>query len=113
MPDPNRGTDRAGRRAKRFLTPLQKYEIWLQLVRQEMTIAEAAERWEVDRATIARIRVVAKDVTEATDGNLGDKLNTTQLKFTVYKCTDTATTYPVTSCTSRVTATRPDAGAAS
>jgi hypothetical protein len=26
-----RGTDRLGRRAKRFLTPLQKYEIWLQL----------------------------------------------------------------------------------
>ena len=34
--------DRAGRRAKRFLTPSQKYEIWLQLVRQEVTIAEAA-----------------------------------------------------------------------
>ncbi len=61
MSDSERGTDRAGRRAKRFLTPLQKYEIWLQLVRQEVTIAEAAERWEVDRATISRIRVVAKE----------------------------------------------------
>jgi transposase len=61
MPDSERGTDRAGRRAKRFLTPLQKYEIWLQLVRQEVTIAEAADRWEVDRATVARIRVVAKE----------------------------------------------------
>ncbi len=30
------------RRAKRFLSPPQKYEIWLQLVRQEVTIAEAA-----------------------------------------------------------------------
>ena len=30
MSDPTRGTDRAGRRAKRFLTPLQKYEIFLQ-----------------------------------------------------------------------------------
>ena len=60
MPDLERGTDRAGRRAKRFLTPLQKYEIWLQLVRQEVTIAEAAERWEVDRATIAHIRIMAK-----------------------------------------------------
>ena len=28
MPDPERGTDRAGRRAKRFLSPLQKYEIF-------------------------------------------------------------------------------------
>ena len=62
MPDDTeRGRDRAGRRNKRFLTPLQKYEIWLQLVRQEMTIAEAADRWQVDRATVARIRVVAKE----------------------------------------------------
>ncbi len=43
MPDQNRGTDRAGRRAKRFLSPSQKYEIFLQLVRQEVTMAEAAE----------------------------------------------------------------------
>jgi transposase len=56
-----RGTDRLGRRAKRFLTPLQKYEIWLQLVRGETTIAEAADRLEVDRSTIMRLRTVAKD----------------------------------------------------
>jgi transposase len=55
-----RGTDRLGRRAKRFLTPLQKYEIWLQLVRQETTIGEAADHWEVDRSTIMRLREVAK-----------------------------------------------------
>ncbi len=61
MPVPERGTDRAGRRAKRFLTPLQKYEIWLQLVRQEVTIAEAATQREVDRSTIMRIRTVAKE----------------------------------------------------
>jgi transposase-like protein len=61
MSDAQRGTDRAGRRAKRFLTPLQKYEIWLQLVRQEVTIAEAATQWEVDRSTVMRIRMVAKE----------------------------------------------------
>jgi transposase len=61
MPDPTRGTDRAGRRAKRFLTPLQKYEIFLQLVRQEVTMAEAADTWQVDRTTIMRIRTVAKE----------------------------------------------------
>jgi transposase-like protein len=61
MPVPERGTDRAGRRAKRFLTPLQKYEIWLQLVRQEVTIAEAATQWDVDRSTVMRIRTVAKE----------------------------------------------------
>jgi transposase len=61
MTEPERGTDRAGRRAKRFLTPLQKYEIYLQLVRQEVTMAEAAERWEVDRKVVMRIRTVAKE----------------------------------------------------
>src|SRR5918994_3360294 len=61
MSDSSRGSDRLGRRAKRFLTPLQKYEIWLQLVRQETTIAEAADRVGVDRSTIMRLRTVAKD----------------------------------------------------
>src|ERR687897_2760793 len=60
MTEPERGTDRLGRRAKRFLSPSQKYEIWLQLVRQETTIAEAADRLEVDRSTIMRIREVAR-----------------------------------------------------
>jgi hypothetical protein len=62
MPEPERGTDRLGRRTKRFLTPLQKYEVWLQLVRGETTISEAADRFEVDRSTIMRLRNVAKDV---------------------------------------------------
>jgi transposase len=60
MSDSSRGSDRLGRRAKRFLTPLQKYEIWLQLVRQETTIGEAADQWAVDRSTIMRLREVAK-----------------------------------------------------
>lgn len=61
MTDSTRGTDRGGRRAKRFLTPLQKYEIFLQLVRQEVTMMEAAEHWQVDRGVIMRIRTVAKE----------------------------------------------------
>jgi transposase len=56
-----RGADRLGRRAKRFLTPLQKYEIWLQLVRGETTVGEAADRYGVDRSAIMRLRTVAKD----------------------------------------------------
>jgi transposase len=56
-----RGTDRAGRRSKRMLSPSEKYEIWLQLVRQEVTMAEAAVQWQVDRSTIMRIRTVAKE----------------------------------------------------
>lgn len=49
------------RRSKRILTPSQKYEIWLQLIRQEVTMAEAAAAAGVDRSTIVRIRTVAKD----------------------------------------------------
>jgi hypothetical protein len=59
--DKPRGTDRAGRRSKRMLAPSQKYEIWLQLVRQELTMAEAAVQWQVDRSTVMRIRTVAKE----------------------------------------------------
>lgn len=55
--EPGVGSGR--RRAKRFLSPSQKYEIWLQLVRQEVTIAEAATKEAVDRTTIMRIRTVA------------------------------------------------------
>ena len=61
MTDSERGNDRAGRRAKRLLSPSQKYEIWLQLVRQEVTVAEAATAQHVDRSTIMRIRTVAKE----------------------------------------------------
>lgn len=61
MSELERGTDRLGRRAKRFLSPTQKYEIWLQLVRGETTISEAADRFRVDRSTIMRLRQVAKD----------------------------------------------------
>jgi hypothetical protein len=42
------------------LAPQEKYEIWMQLVRGEITVAEAAERARVDRATIAKLREVAK-----------------------------------------------------
>ena len=61
MDEDGRGGDRAGRGSKRFLTPLQKYEIWLRLVRQEVTMAEAAATHQVDRSTVVRIREVAKE----------------------------------------------------
>ena len=57
--DGSKGPRRGSR--KRLLTPLQKYEIWLQLVRQEVTVAEAATAQHVDRSTIMRIRTVAKE----------------------------------------------------
>ena len=43
------------------MSPSQKYEIWLQLVRQEATIAEVAAAEQVDRSTIMRIKQVAKE----------------------------------------------------
>lgn len=60
MSEANSGADRSKRRPKRFLSPSQKYEIWLQLVRQEVTVAEAAAAHQVDRTTIMRIRTIAK-----------------------------------------------------
>jgi transposase len=60
MSDSHAGTDRAGRRRKRFLTPAQKYEIWLQLLRGETTIRAAADEHGVDRSTILKLRTVAR-----------------------------------------------------
>jgi transposase len=53
-------SDRAGRRAKRFLSPSQKYEIWLQLVRGRGDDGAGGGRRRVDRSTVLRIRQVAK-----------------------------------------------------
>ena len=49
-----------GRRPKRFLSPSQKYEIWIGLLRGELSMIEAAERAGVDRSTIMKLRTVAK-----------------------------------------------------
>lgn len=54
MPEPT------NRRKKRFLAPQQKYEIWMQLIRGETTISEAADRVGVDRTTIIKARDTAK-----------------------------------------------------
>ncbi|GBE22865.1 MAG TPA: hypothetical protein ENH00_11000 [Actinobacteria bacterium] len=48
------------RKRKRFLAPQEKYEIWMQLVKGETTIADAAERSGVDRSTVAKLRDVAR-----------------------------------------------------
>jgi transposase len=54
------GTGPSGRRAKRFLSPSEKYEIWLSLMRGEYTISEAADRSGVDRSTVMKLRTVAR-----------------------------------------------------
>lgn len=45
----------------RQLTAAEKYEVWLALVAGEVSQNEAADRWGVDRSTVTRIRVQAKD----------------------------------------------------
>src|SRR3954462_6540590 len=63
MSDPQsngNGTGLRGRRGKRFLSPSEKYEIWLSLIRGEYTIAAAAERSGVDRSTVMKLRMVAR-----------------------------------------------------
>jgi transposase-like protein len=54
------GPSSGGRRRKRFLSPSQKYEIWIGLLRGESTISEAADRAGVDRSTVMKLRTVAK-----------------------------------------------------
>src|SRR3954463_5783062 len=54
------GTGLRGRRGKRFLSPSEKYEIWLSLIRGEYTIAAAADRAGVDRSTVMKLRMVAR-----------------------------------------------------
>lgn len=49
-----------GSRKKRLLAPQEQFEIWMQLVRGETTIGDAAERNRVDRPTIAKLKVVAQ-----------------------------------------------------
>lgn len=62
MTEPGRSAGSAGdgRRRKRFLSPSQKYEIWIGLLREEYSTREAADRAGVDRSTIMRVREVAK-----------------------------------------------------
>jgi hypothetical protein len=55
---------------------------------------------------------MAAVVREAADGYLGDKLNTTQIKFTLYKFADTTLSTPVATCTGNVAATGPGTGSA-
>jgi transposase len=60
VPDPKQRRGRAGRRAKRFLTPAEKYQAFVQVLSGEMTVAQCAEHWGVDRSTIMKAREVAK-----------------------------------------------------
>ncbi len=49
-----------GRKKRRFLAPQEKFEIWMQLVRGEITVGDAADKNRVDRATISKLKDVAQ-----------------------------------------------------
>ena len=51
---------RGGRRKRRLLSPVEKYEAFVQVLTGEMTVAQCADHWGVDRSTIMRARDVAK-----------------------------------------------------
>ena len=60
MTDTSRSLERSGRRGRRRLSPVQKYEAFVQVLTGEMTVVECADHWGVDRSTIMRAREVAK-----------------------------------------------------
>ena len=53
--------DRPARRAKRFLSAEQKYDLWLRMLTGQITTVAAAAEAGVDRTTIMTLRKVAKD----------------------------------------------------
>lgn len=49
-----------GRQPRRRLAPSEKYEVYVQVLSQQATQREAAEKWGVDRSTIISICRTAK-----------------------------------------------------
>lgn len=49
------------RRGKRFLSPEQKYDVWVRMLTGQITQSAAAAEAGVDRTTIATLRRVARD----------------------------------------------------
>jgi transposase len=54
-------TDGPARRAKRFLSAEQKYDLWLRMLTGQLTTVAAAAEAGVDRTTIMTLRKVARD----------------------------------------------------
>lgn len=55
MPQP-----KPGRKPRKRLAPSEKYEVFVQVLTQQATQREAAEKWGVDRTTIVSICKTAK-----------------------------------------------------
>ena len=50
----------SGRRPRKRLAPSEKYEMFVQVLTQQATQREAAERWGVDRSTVVGVCRTAK-----------------------------------------------------
>ena len=50
----------SSRKARRRLSPSEKYEMWMSILTGQATQREAAERWGVDRSTVVTACRVAK-----------------------------------------------------
>ena len=50
------------RRAKRFLTAEQKYDLWQRMLTGQITTVEAAAEAGVDRSTVMTLRKTARDL---------------------------------------------------
>jgi transposase len=57
--------DNGKRRARRQLSPEEKWEVFLEVTSQEISQADAARKYGVDVSVIARLRALAKDATIA------------------------------------------------
>ena len=51
---------RPGRKLRKRLAPSEKYEVFVQVLTQQATQREAAEKWGVDRSTVVSICRTAK-----------------------------------------------------
>ena len=60
MTDSSVGESAGRRRRRRRLSPSEKYEAFVQVTSGEMSVAECADHWGVDRSTVMRARGVAK-----------------------------------------------------
>jgi len=48
-------------RKRRQLSPEEKWEVFLEVISQQLTQADAARKWNVDVSTVIRVRQLAKD----------------------------------------------------
>lgn len=57
---PGSGQQQSGRRSRKRLAPSEKYELFVQVLTQQSTQREAAEKFGVDRSTVVHVCKTAK-----------------------------------------------------